>query len=102
MTLGMGNSRMKDYFDLLALAREGAADPRMLAKAFRANFNRRQTPIPNGMPLGLGDAFAQDRSKQSLTKNHLDAPPLEDVLRELRSFLAGPLRDASREEEGEV
>jgi hypothetical protein len=27
-TLGMANSRMKDYFDLLALARERAVDPR--------------------------------------------------------------------------
>lgn len=32
-TLGIANSRMKDYFDLRALAREGATDPRVLSEA---------------------------------------------------------------------
>lgn len=101
-TLGATNSRMKDYFDLRALAHEGVADPRVLAEAIRATFVRRGTPLPQGMLLGLEDQFAQDRLKQSqwnafLAKNRLEAPALDVVVREVRSFLETPLRDASKQ-----
>lgn len=99
-TLGMANSRMKDYFDLRALAHEGAADPGVLAEAIHATFTRRGTPLPSGMVLGLEDEFARDRLKQSqwsafLAKNRLQAPALDEVVREVRSFLEAPLRHAS-------
>ncbi|MCR4333118.1 MAG: nucleotidyl transferase AbiEii/AbiGii toxin family protein, partial [Sulfuricaulis sp.] len=38
VSLGMANSRMKDYFDLRALAREGVLDARLLAGAIAATF----------------------------------------------------------------
>ncbi|MCW5605434.1 MAG: nucleotidyl transferase AbiEii/AbiGii toxin family protein [Burkholderiales bacterium] len=103
-TLGMANSRMKDYFDLRALAHEGAADPRVLSEAIRATFERRRTPLPAGMLLGLEDQFGRDRVKQSqwnafLAKNRLDAPPLDVVVREVRSFLEVPLNQASKRQE---
>ena len=64
-SLGMTNSRMKDYFDLRALAHEGAVDPEVLTAAIAATFARRGTPLPDGLPLGLADEFARDRLKQS-------------------------------------
>lgn len=96
-SLGMANSRMKDYFDLLALAREGAVDADSLGEAIRTTFERRQTPIPESMLLGLQDEFGADRTKQLqwrafLAKGRLDAPALGQVVSELRSFLEGPLR----------
>lgn len=99
--LGIANSRMKDYFDLLALAREGATDLRVLSKAIRATFERRRTPLPAGMLLGLEDQFAGDKAKQTqwnafLAKNHLKGPPLEVVVREVRAFLQVPLNQASK------
>lgn len=99
-TLGMANSRMKDYFDLRALAHEGAADLRVLAEAIRATFERRHTPLPSGMLIGLEDEFARDTLKQSqwnafLAKNRLQAPALDVVVLEVRSFLEAPLRHAS-------
>ena len=89
-TLGMTNSRMKDYFDL-----------RALAHAIRATFARRGTPLPAAMLLGLEDEFARDRLKQSqwnafLAKNRLEAPALEVVVRQVRSYLEAPLRQASK------
>lgn len=54
-TLGIANSRMKDYFDLRALSREGAIDPLILSEAIRATFERRRTPLPVGRLLGLDD-----------------------------------------------
>lgn len=90
-TLGIANSRMKDYFDLLALMREQAMEPATLAGAIRATFQRRGTAPPEGVPFGLTDAFATDAQKQSqwvafLRRNRLDAPALAAVVAELRAF----------------
>ena len=90
-TLGIANSRMKDYFDLLALLREGAMDSAVLADAVRATFKRRGTALPDGVPFGLTDAFATDAQKQSqwaafLRRNRLAAPALAAVVAELRAF----------------
>lgn len=97
VSLGMANSRMKDYFDLRALAREGAIDPAQLAHALAATFERRGTPLPDTLPLGLSDEFAQDNAKgvqwrAFLGKNRLNAPSLPEVVAEVRGFLAEPLR----------
>lgn len=90
-TLGIANSRMKDYFDLLALMREQAMAPETLADAIRATFQRRGTAPPEGVPFGLTDAFATDAQKQSqwsafLRRNRLAAPALAAVVAELRAF----------------
>ena len=97
VSLGMANSRMKDYFDLRALAHEGALDAGQLAEAIAATFARRQTPLPEGLPLGLSDEFAQDAMKRTqwkafLNKNRLDAPALDAVVTEVRRFVEEPLR----------
>ncbi len=97
VSLGMANSRMKDYFDLRALAREGVLDVQLLGKAIAATFARRRTTLPEGMPLGLSDEFAQDAAKRAqwkafLSKNRLDAPALDEVIAEVRRFVAEPLR----------
>ena len=91
-TLGIANSRMKDYFDLLALLREGAMDNPMLTEAIRATFQRRATALTDGVPFGLTDAFATDAQKQSqwnafLRRNRLGAPDLKAVVDELRTFV---------------
>ena len=90
-TLGIANSRMKDYFDLLALMREQAMAPATLADAIRATFQRRGTAPPEGVPFGLTDAFASDAQKQSQwaafqRRNRLAAPALAAVVAELRAF----------------
>lgn len=97
VSLGMANSRMKDYFDLRALAREGLLESRHLGDAIAATFERRQTALPEGVPVGLSDEFARDTTKRLqwsafLSKNRLDAPPLEQVVAEVHQFLAEPLR----------
>ncbi|MBP6422487.1 MAG: nucleotidyl transferase AbiEii/AbiGii toxin family protein, partial [Propionivibrio sp.] len=59
-SLGMLNSRMKDYFDLWVLVRYSELDTQILIRAVAATFDRRQTGIPNGVPVGLSDEFAND------------------------------------------
>jgi hypothetical protein len=93
----MANSRMKDYFDLRALAHEGVLDAVSLGHAIAATFQRRGTAIPIDEPLGLSDEFARDVAKQAqwkafLAKNRLGAPTLHDTIVEVRDFAAEPLR----------
>ncbi|HYL90478.1 MAG TPA: nucleotidyl transferase AbiEii/AbiGii toxin family protein [Burkholderiales bacterium] len=101
---GIANSRMKDYFDLLALTREGAMDPAVLARAVAATFERRRTPIPDAMPLGLTAEFAADAAKRRqwsafLGRSRLEAPTLEATIEELARFLRAPLQAARASKE---
>ena len=98
--LGQANSRMKDYYDLLALARLFAFDGAVLAEAIRRTFERRETAMPAGMPVGLGEAFASDRQKMAqwtaFTGREpllLPAGDLAATVAELRDFLM-PLAEA--------
>ena len=97
VSLGMINTRMKDYFDLRALAREGATNVEQLADAVVATFRCRKTPLPSDIPLGLSDEFAHDAAKRAqwkafLGKNRLDAPSLEEAIADILRFVAEPLR----------
>jgi hypothetical protein len=99
VSLGMANTRLKDYFDLLALAREGQIDPAAFGNALRATFARRGTALPLDMPLGLSDVFAMDATRQKLwaaflNRNRLSGPALPDVINTLRQFVAAPLAHA--------
>lgn len=88
--LGLSNTRMKDYFDLLWLARNRVFDKGILAAALSATFERRKTAVPTRVPDGLSDGFAEDATKQLqwnafLRKNKLEAPSLPVVVAELRA-----------------
>ncbi|MEW6119217.1 MAG: nucleotidyl transferase AbiEii/AbiGii toxin family protein, partial [Pseudomonadota bacterium] len=94
-SLGIANSRMKDYFDLWILSRYTDFDGALLCKAIHATFERRRTPLPDSVPFGLSDEFAQDRQKQTqwqafLRKNALDELQLSEVVAGLRAFLSFP------------
>jgi hypothetical protein len=98
ITLGVANSRMKDYFDLWVLAQHSDFDGVVLCQAIRATLSRRGTDLPKGVPFGLTDAFATDPQKQMqwqgfLKKNRLEALSLNLVVADLRKFLMPPLQD---------
>jgi predicted nucleotidyltransferase component of viral defense system len=100
VVLGMANSRMKDYFDLLSLIREGRTDPATLVKAVSATFERRNTPLPAALPVGLTEAFASDVARQKqwrafLDRSQLQAAGLAEVVAEI-ARAAGPIFDATR------
>lgn len=63
--LGMANSRMKDFFDVWFLSRDFEFEGNQLVAAIRGTFERRQTPIPAGLPVALTDTFALDPTKQA-------------------------------------
>jgi predicted nucleotidyltransferase component of viral defense system len=65
VTLGSKNSRLRDFFDVLILARREPFDGPTLVAALQATFERRATPIPEGLPLALTPEFAASAEKQS-------------------------------------
>lgn len=104
--LGLINSRMKDYFDVHALVREGRLDATQLARALAATFERRRTDLPSGVPSGLSDAFSADANRQTqwrafLAKNRLTAPQLSEVVAGIREGIASAMEEAHGNAAGE-
>lgn len=100
--LGTRNSRMKDYYDVFALLRDGGHAEALLTRAIAATFVRRRTALPEGVPVGLSDVFSGDPERQAqwrafLAKNRLEGPALVEVVEELRERLASAFDDARRE-----
>ncbi len=94
VTLGLTNSRMKDYYDLWSARRLGVVTPEGLGAALRHTFARRGTALPAELPEGLTAAFAEDASKQAqwrgfVRKSRLEAPTLGEAV-EAAGVLAGP------------
>ena len=96
-TLGMGNSRMKDFYDLFVLARDFEFDGDALVLAIRSTFESRETPIRGEPPLGLTAEFHDDVSKKIqwrslLRKNRLEDDEIElpRVVRAIRRFILPP------------
>lgn len=92
VSLGMLNSRMKDYFDLWVLVTYAEFDNAILRKAIQATFERRSTPLPAKLPIGLSDEFANDGQKNKqwlafLHKNGIAPKPLAEIVTDLRNFL---------------
>jgi hypothetical protein len=92
VVLGIVNSRLKDYLDLVVIMEREALDEPTLALAIAATFQRRGTALPNAPPVGLSDEFALDPTRialwQSLLKkNDIAHRPLVDVVTVLRVAL---------------
>ena len=99
-SLGMLNSRMKDFFDLWVLAKHSDFDGSVLSQAVAATFERRSTALPEGIPIGLSDGFINDVQKAKqwlafLRKNALEPMLLETVIGDLRDFLLPVLASVS-------
>jgi predicted nucleotidyltransferase component of viral defense system len=69
--LGMINSRMKDFYDLLVIFRHYPYDDRLLTRAVAQTFTRRGTPLPREVPPGLSDEFGSDPTAKRLWRGFL-------------------------------
>jgi len=97
VSLGMGNSRMKDFFDIWYLINHFEFDSKTVFEAIKATFDARNTSIPNNTPLGLSDEFGSDEQKKKqwnafLNRTGLDVGDLSllQVIEHIRGFLAPP------------
>lgn len=99
VALGDANSRLKDFYDLFALARETEFAGDVLVESVRRTFATRGTRIPEGTPPGLGDAFLANQTTLSrwsgfIADRHLIAPTLSEVGTRLRAFVLPLLQSA--------
>jgi len=105
VSLGTLNSRMKDFYDICALANEFDCNGQTLCRAIQATFQRRKTPVPSELPLCLLPSFAEDEDRQRLWKGFLTRSASQDlstddfvtVLEKVRDFLGPPLLAASHD-----
>ena len=93
ITLGMANTRMKDYFDLWGILRDTPLDQKILLQAVVATLTNRSTKMPNGVPAGLSEQFWADDQKiiqwnAFVTRNNLTAESLGNTVKYLRDALA--------------
>ena len=101
VALDLANSRMKDFYDLLAMSRLFAFEGATLAAAIRATFERRATDIPRERPPPLTHAFSEDPRKLGQWRSFLardrlliDEPDLRTVIREVGDFIMPAARAA--------
>lgn len=102
VSLGIANSRMKDFYDLLALSRFFGFDGQTLVQAITATFTRRMTAVPATAPEGLSATFAADPQKQRqweafVGRESLLVEPLNlsDTLDTIADFALPPLKAAA-------
>jgi predicted nucleotidyltransferase component of viral defense system len=105
VTLGIANTRMKDYFDFWFLGQHFDFDGQNLADSIRATFKRRGKVLPAETPTGLSETFAKDASRQTVWKafwkKSVKTDPaltLEEVVSFAASFLVLPAIAASKGE----
>ena len=93
VTLGMANSRMKDFYDIWYLSRWFEFEGAVLLEAVSATFDRRGTALSK-CPIVFSDDFVENSQKQTqwsafISKNGLDEAPatLKEVAGEIDVFL---------------
>ncbi|MGY4319536.1 hypothetical protein ACVWW1_008863 [Bradyrhizobium sp. JR3.5] len=59
VTLGVANSRLKDFYDLWVISRTFELRRATLVEAIQRTFERRGTVLPSVVPVGLTDEFAE-------------------------------------------
>jgi len=99
--LGARNTRMKDFWDVAALATRFRFDGDVLQEAIRETFRRRGTILDTGQPIALQPAFYADAERARLwwafcenVRADIDLPPDFDAVGEtVRRFL-GPIRES--------
>lgn len=93
--LGIANSRMKDFHDLLSLSITFEFNGETLTEAVRATFKQRGTDLPAaGVPLAFTPEFFEDENKIKqwnafCNKNKPYVQPIEfrDAVARIKSFL---------------
>lgn len=100
--LGLTSSRMKDYYDLWILSKQYEFDGDLLVLAIRTTFERRKTPIPSELPLGLTQEFYTDNgiltrwnSFANKTELTIVEKSLKEVIQSLQVFFSDILKAIS-------
>jgi len=109
VTLGMRNSRLKDFYDVWIMSQVMPFSGAPLAAAVEATFERRRTPLPSGLPndtpIALTARFAEDADKQAQwagflrrTEFSVEPAPFAQVHEAVVRFVLPPLAAVARHE----
>jgi len=102
--LGMANSRMKDFYDIVILSTSFEFDGQLLVDAIRATFKRRGTLIPKQRPVALTPAFTEDTNKMLQWKAFVQKSGIErtaelaSIVASVAAFIDEPLAVATTTE----
>lgn len=102
VSLGIDNSRMKDFYDLHWLQAHLSFDGRILTEAVSNTFTRRDTAIPDKAPIAFTAEFSSDEKKRLqwsafVRKGRLPEMTLAEVITDLSSFLVPVLKQVASE-----
>jgi predicted nucleotidyltransferase component of viral defense system len=102
VALGAKNSRMRDFFDVHALAMRESFDGDVLTRSLRATFERRRTEVPTALPLALTQGFADVDGKRAQwsgfvrrIRSSAGAEDLGDVIGVIAAFVGPALAAAA-------
>ena len=103
VSLGLANSRMKDFYDLWLISQTFSFTDAGLGEAIRRTFERRRTDLPADVPTGLSDAFVLEKGGQwraFLRRERLRAAPeaFDRLIGDLAAFLLPLLAEGTREQ----
>jgi Nucleotidyl transferase AbiEii toxin, Type IV TA system len=94
VSLGLANSRMKDFYDIRSLSRDFPFEAASLSEAIKQTFARRDTKLPSGTPLVFTSEFFDDTDKKkqwaafcNKNRNYVPEVSLESVCKEIAVFL---------------
>lgn len=96
VALDMINTRLKDFYDLWAIANTFEFDGAVLARAITATFERRQTVIPVQTPAALTSAYAAEKQGQwaaflKRTEIALAPEPFPNVQAQIEQLVMPPV-----------
>jgi hypothetical protein len=102
VSLGMKNTRMKDFYDLWHIAKARGFKGEVLQQAVASTFGARGTPMPSQPPTAFTPEFSLDEAKQKswaafLARSRLQGPTgLHEVVLDLAGFLLPLTTDTKR------
>lgn len=96
VALDMINTRLKDFYDLWAIAGAFEFEGAVLARAIGATFERRQTALPLDTPIAFSSAYADDKQGQWVaflkrTEIALAPEPFPDVQAQIAKLVMPPV-----------
>ena len=106
VSLGIANSRMKDFYDIWLLSTLFEFDGEKLSKAIKNTLTRRKTNLPDNLPVAFTDEFKKDplkttqwkafirKSKPDKTNGSLDF-----IINEIEIFLLPILKAIKTDEQ---
>ncbi len=106
VSLGIANSRVKDFYDIWFLSQNFDFQGHLLTEAIQATFKRRQTNVPLISPFALTEEFAKDEKTQKLwqgfikkNKLLLNPPSFQEVIASIRQFLMPVCLEITKDED---